>query len=153
MFRAAGSFAVMTGGAAVGAAADPAVIVLALLVFLWTPAHFWALAMAYREDYAAAHVPMLPVHASSAATPWWIFVHAASTVLAAVALAVQSNLGWPYLIIAVISSAALLLDSVRLIQMPTVKRAFRLFMPSNLFLSVIVLAIILVTVAHRLISG
>ena len=48
---AAGSFAVMAGGAAAGKSGDPGVLALALLLFFWTPIHFWALALVYREDY------------------------------------------------------------------------------------------------------
>ncbi|NLD54722.1 MAG: protoheme IX farnesyltransferase [Burkholderiaceae bacterium] len=57
----AGSFAVLTGAAA----ADPGIgtlpLLLALVLFLWTPPHFWSLAIACRDDYARAGVPMLPV--------------------------------------------------------------------------------------------
>ncbi len=58
---AAGSAAVLAGAAAANAWTDPGVIALAILLFFWTPIHFWALALVYREDYARAKVPMLPV--------------------------------------------------------------------------------------------
>jgi heme o synthase len=57
----AGSFAVLAGAAAVSPAPGPVAIALAVVLFLWTPPHFWSLAIAYREDYEAAGVPMLPV--------------------------------------------------------------------------------------------
>jgi protoheme IX farnesyltransferase len=57
----AGSFAVLAGGAAVAPASAPVPLLLALVLFLWTPPHFWSLAIANREDYAQAGVPMLPV--------------------------------------------------------------------------------------------
>ncbi|MCB1979930.1 MAG: heme o synthase [Burkholderiaceae bacterium] len=57
----AGSFAVLAGAAAVDPALGPLPILLALVLFLWTPPHFWALAIANRADYAQAGVPMLPV--------------------------------------------------------------------------------------------
>lgn len=57
----AGSFAVMAGGAAVDPTLGPLPLLLALVLFLWTPPHFWSLAIANRADYAAAGVPMLPV--------------------------------------------------------------------------------------------
>ena len=57
----AGSFAVLAGGAAVDPALGPLPLLLALVLFLWTPPHFWALAFAGHADYAAAGVPMLPV--------------------------------------------------------------------------------------------
>jgi protoheme IX farnesyltransferase len=57
----AGSFAVLAGAAAVDPALGPLPWLLALVLFLWTPPHFWSLAIANRADYAAAGVPMLPV--------------------------------------------------------------------------------------------
>ena len=57
----AGSFAVLAGGAAVDPSLGPLPLLLALVLFLWTPPHFWALAIANHADYAAAGVPMLPV--------------------------------------------------------------------------------------------
>jgi protoheme IX farnesyltransferase len=57
----AGSFAVLAGAAATGPEPGPAALVFALVLFLWTPPHFWSLATYYRQDYADAGVPMLPV--------------------------------------------------------------------------------------------
>jgi protoheme IX farnesyltransferase len=57
----AGSFAVLAGAAAVDPTPGPLPLLLALVLFLWTPPHFWSLAIAHRDDYAAAGVPMLPV--------------------------------------------------------------------------------------------
>ena len=57
----AGSFSVLAGAAAVDPVLGPLPILLALVLFLWTPPHFWALAIANRADYAEAGVPMLPV--------------------------------------------------------------------------------------------
>ncbi len=57
----AGSFAVLAGAAAVDPSLGPLPLLLALVLFLWTPPHFWSLAIANRADYAAAGVPMLPV--------------------------------------------------------------------------------------------
>jgi protoheme IX farnesyltransferase len=57
----AGSFAVLAGGAAVDPAIGPLPLILAVVLFLWTPPHFWSLAIANQAEYAAAGVPMLPV--------------------------------------------------------------------------------------------
>ncbi len=57
----AGSFAVLAGAAAVDPALSPQAWLLTIVLFLWTPPHFWSLAIAFRDDYAAAGVPMLPV--------------------------------------------------------------------------------------------
>ena len=64
----AGSFAVLAGAAAISPAAAlaPLPLAFAWILFLWTPPHFWSLAIAYRDDYAAAGVPMLPVVAGDA---------------------------------------------------------------------------------------
>ena len=75
---AAGSCAVLSGSAAIngGAAwADAGALLLALLVFLWTPIHFWSLALVYREDYPRAGVPMLPVRATPRRAAFWGLVH------------------------------------------------------------------------------
>ena len=61
---AAGAVPVLVGWAAVVNRLDWAPVVLFLVIFVWTPPHFWALAVKYRDDYAAADVPMLPVVAS-----------------------------------------------------------------------------------------
>jgi protoheme IX farnesyltransferase len=148
---AAGSCAVMTGGAAVGAASDPAVITLALLVFLWTPSHFWALAMMYKDDYAVAKVPMLPVRASQNSTAWWIFIHTVSTGLAALILATIPALGWLYLVPTAIITVIFLIGSIILIRTPDRAHALRLFVTSNIFLALVLLAIIIASAGHQLI--
>lgn len=72
----AGSFAVLAGAAAVSPAAalTPLPLAFAWILFLWTPPHFWSLAIVYREDYAAAGVPMLPVVAGEARAAWAVFL-------------------------------------------------------------------------------
>jgi protoheme IX farnesyltransferase len=147
---AAGSMAVMTGGAAVGAASDPGVIALALLVFLWTPAHFWSLAMFYQDDYAEAGVPMLPVRTTNGHTAWWIFVHALSTAIAAVALGAHPALRLIYVIPVGITAALMVEGSVRLIHRPERKQAIKLFVLSNIFLLLVFVSVILAVTARQL---
>jgi protoheme IX farnesyltransferase len=149
---AAGSMAVMTGGAAVGAASDPGVIALALIVFLWTPAHFWALAMFYQDDYAEAGVPMLPVRTTNGHTAWWIFVHALSTALAALVLGAHPALGLLYVIPVGVVAALMVEGSVRLIRRPERKQAIKLFVLSNVFLLLVFVAVILATTARQLLT-
>jgi protoheme IX farnesyltransferase len=91
---AAGCFPVLVGWAAVtGTVAWPAVVLFAV-IFLWTPPHFWALAMKFRKDYAAAGVPMLPVVATPAAVArkivWYSYAMVAAT------LALVPFAGWIY---------------------------------------------------------
>jgi protoheme IX farnesyltransferase len=91
---AAGCFPVLVGWAAVrGTVAVPAVVLFAV-IFLWTPPHFWALAMKFRKDYAAANVPMLPVVAAPAEVTrkivWYSWAMVAAT------LALVPYAGWIY---------------------------------------------------------
>jgi heme o synthase len=92
---AAGCFPVLVGWAAVtGTVGLPAVILFAV-IFLWTPPHFWALAMKFRDDYAAAGVPMLPVVAPATVVASKILRYSWLTVLASLVLAPYA--GWLYL--------------------------------------------------------
>ena len=91
---AAGCFPVLVGWAAVtGTVSLPAVVLFAV-IFLWTPPHFWALAMKFRKDYAAANVPMLPVVASPAEVARKILWYSYAMVAATLALAPWA--GWIY---------------------------------------------------------
>lgn len=91
---AAGCFPVLVGWAAVtGTVGVPAVVLFAI-IFLWTPPHFWALAMKFRKDYAAANVPMLPVVASPVTVArkilWYSYAMVAAT------LVLVPYAGWIY---------------------------------------------------------
>ncbi len=91
---AAGCFPVLVGWAAVkGTVAIPAILLFAV-IFLWTPPHFWALAMKFKDDYARANVPMLPVVAAPAAVTRKIVVYSYAMVAATLALAPYA--GWLY---------------------------------------------------------
>ena len=137
---AAGSAAVMSGGAAVGAAGDPAVIVLALLVFLWTPSHFWSLAILYRDDYQNAGTPMLPAYTSTKAAGYWVLLHTVATSFAAILLALTPALGWLYFLPVLAVTADLAWRNIQLIRQPEKLTARRFFMASNIYLTVVLLA-------------
>lgn len=143
---AAGTCAVLSGGAAAGNWADPGVLVLGLLVFLWTPAHFWSLALLCRDDYAQGGVPMLPVGTSARQSAFWVALHAASTGFAALVLATHAALGWLYLLPAALATVAFLRRSLRLVTHPGSTQARSVFLTSNLFLAVIVLTICIAAV-------
>jgi heme o synthase len=96
---AAGCFPVLVGWAAVtGKVAWPAVVLFGV-IFFWTPPHFWALAMKFKDDYAAASVPMLPVVATPAVVARKIVVY--SWVMVATTLALAPYAGWLYGVCAV----------------------------------------------------
>jgi heme o synthase len=91
---AAGCFPVLVGWAAVTGRVSLAAIVLFAVIFFWTPPHFWALAMKFKDDYAAANVPMLPVVAAPAAVARKILFY--SYVMVGVTLALAPYAGWLY---------------------------------------------------------
>jgi protoheme IX farnesyltransferase len=138
---AAGSAAVMSGGAAVGAWQNPGVIVLALIVFLWTPCHFWSLAILYRDDYARAGFPMLPTRMSSRNAAWWVLLHTVPTALGAILLAVLPTLGWLYLVPVALISADMVRRNITLIRQPSPANARAFFISSNIYLTILLLAI------------
>jgi protoheme IX farnesyltransferase len=143
---AAGSAAVISGGAAVGQWNDPGVWGLAALLFTWSPLHFWSLALAYRPDYARAGVPMLPVIASRERAVFWMLVHAAATGLFGLVLAAHPALGWLYLLAAAPATAWLWKAAASLRMQYTGQRALRVFKVSNVYLSLILLAIVVASV-------
>jgi protoheme IX farnesyltransferase len=91
---AAGCFPVLVGWAAVTGRIGLPSIVLFAVIFFWTPPHFWALAMKFRDDYAAANVPMLPVVASASVVTRKIVVY--SYIMVAATLALVPYAGWLY---------------------------------------------------------
>ncbi|MBN1566049.1 MAG: protoheme IX farnesyltransferase [Anaerolineae bacterium] len=143
---AAGSAAVLSGGAATGDWADPGVILLSLLLFTWSPTHFWSLALAYRTDYARANVPMLPVIASPRRAVFWMLLHAAATALFGLLIALDPAMGWGYLLPVGVATLWLLRESARLITDYSGARALTVFKVSNVYLSIVLLAICLAAV-------
>lgn len=115
---AAGSFAVLAGAALHGAWLEPAALWLALVLFLWTPSHFWALSIALAEDYRAAGLPMLPVTRGVAAAARWTMINSVLLVLAAVGLGwtLESPLFW---LLSLTGSLWLLVTGIDLLRIPT----------------------------------
>ena len=91
----AGSFAVLAGAAAIDPQPQWTSSILAVVLFLWTPPHFWSLAAAKAEDYAAAGVPMLPVIASEREWTLAILIYTASLSLLSLA-PIWFGMGWIY---------------------------------------------------------
>lgn len=137
----AGSCAVLSGGAAIGNWADLGVIGLALLLFLWTPTHFWSLAIVYRDEYARANFPMLPARTTLPRAAAWVLFHSVATGGVALALSFHSALGPLYLAIALPATLHLFWQSYQLLLVPQVRQAKALFMTSNLYLTLLLVAI------------
>jgi heme o synthase len=109
---AAGCFPVLVGWSAVTGRVSLPAIVLFAIIFFWTPPHFWALAMKFRDDYAAASVPMLPVVAPATVVARKILIYSYVMVVSTLALAPYA--GWLYTICAVVLGAWFLTEAHRL---------------------------------------
>jgi protoheme IX farnesyltransferase len=111
---AAGAVPVLVGWAAVTGSLSWAPIVLFAIIFVWTPPHFWALAVRYREDYQAANVPMLPAVASLVRTTREIVLYTALLVVVTVLFGGVAHMGAVYTVAALVLGGIFLWRSVRL---------------------------------------
>jgi protoheme IX farnesyltransferase len=111
---AAGAVPVLVGWSAVtNSLAWPPVILFAI-IFIWTPPHFWALAIRYRDDYEAVDVPMLPVVASMERTTLEILIYSVVLAAAAMLFGASAHLGALYAIVAIVLNVALLVMAAKL---------------------------------------
>jgi heme o synthase len=138
----AGSFAVLAGAAAITPDLAPASIILAIVLFLWTPPHFWSLAMVLHKDYAAARGPMLPVVIGDTAAAKVILLHTIAVVAVSL-LPVMFGMGLIYLAGALVGGGLFLKRSVDLVRDPGPKAASRNFQASLLQLGLLLLAAII----------
>ena len=134
----AGSFAVLAGAAAVSATPGPEALALAVVLFLWTPPHFWSLAIACRADYAAAGVPMLPVVVGNARAARAIYA-SAWLLVAASLVPFLFSMGFIYLASAAAGGAFFLLRCKALVQRPGRETARAAFLASLVQLSAVLL--------------
>jgi len=125
----AGTFAVMAGAAAVDAEFEPAPLILAIVLFLWTPPHFWALAFACKKDYLAAGVPMLPTVVGDNVSTRTILGHAVALVLLSL-VPFWYGMSWIYLASAAGGGAYFVLASWKLVHKPTIQQGWRTFAAS-----------------------
>ena len=132
----AGSFAVLAGAAAVDPAIGALPLLLALVLFLWTPPHFWSLAIANQDDYAAAGVPMLPVVVGTQRAAQVVFWSTVALVSASL-LPVLFGAGAWYFAAAAIGGAVFLTKSWRLARRPNRKTAMASFFASLFQLSLV----------------
>jgi protoheme IX farnesyltransferase len=146
---AAGAVPVLVGWAAVTGRLALAPVVIFAVVFFWTPPHFWALALRYRDDYAAADVPMLPVVSSFAATARQIVAYTA--VLWAVSLVVGpvAGLGAIYWAAAISLGGVFLALSIRMAREGGPARAMGLFGYSITYLTLLFLAMAVDTLVRH----
>jgi protoheme IX farnesyltransferase len=140
---AAGAVPVLVGWSSVTGHLGWAPLVLFALIFIWTPPHFWALAIRYREDYQAADVPMLPAVAPLQATARQILLYTLALVAVSLVLVPVAHLGVLYLVVAVAAGALFCLHALRLLRNPTPKVAMAVFHFSITYLAVLFAAMAL----------
>ena len=138
---AAGAAPALVGWAAVtGSLAVPA-WVLFFIVFYWTPPHFWALAVRYKDDYEKAGVPMLPAVAGIEATTRRMLLYTGLMVAVSLLLVPLGGMGWIYLMAALGLGGWFLWDTWRVYRDPS--RAMKLFTTSTVYLSALFAAVLL----------
>jgi protoheme IX farnesyltransferase len=138
----AGSFAVLAGAAAVDPTFGPLPILLALVLFLWTPPHFWSLAIVIREQYEAAGIPMLPVVKGDKKAARIILGHTIILVIVSL-LPVFYGLGWYYFAGALLGGIYFIVKSVQLLRNPTKQTAMANFIASLVQFTVLMVALML----------
>ena len=143
----AGSAASMAGWSAATGSMDILGFLVGFLVFVWTPSHFWCLAMKIRDDYAEAKIPMLPVVIGMQKTSNYILVNTA--ILLPYSLMLYAfGLGIVYLVVAVVSGGLMLAYHYRLTKNPTSEFAWKAYKVTAPYLTIIFVGIALDAAFH-----
>lgn len=148
---AAGSMPVLIGWAAVTNELAPAAWVLFLIIFLWTPPHYWPLSLRYKQDYTDAGVPMLPVVRNNQTVGVQIILYAWALVASTLLLIPVASMGLVYTITALITGAWFVVESYRLYRQAIVgeiANPMRLFHGSISYLTVLFVAIAIDPLLH-----
>ena len=148
---AAGSMPVLIGWAAVTNELAPAAWVLFLIIFLWTPPHYWPLSLRYKQDYTDAGVPMLPVVRNNQTVGVQIILYAWALVASTLLLIPVASMGLVYTITTLITGAWFVVESYRLYRQAIVgeiSNPMRLFHGSISYLTVLFVAIAIDPLLH-----
>ncbi|MFZ9730667.1 MAG: heme o synthase [Ilumatobacteraceae bacterium] len=140
---AAGAAPVLVGWAAVTNDLSWSAVVLFLVIFLWTPPHFWALAIRHVDEYRAASVPMLPVVETLARTVRTMGLYAVAVALASFALIPLNDMGVIYIATSLVSGVAFVAMTFGLGRTPTQAAAMRVFTFSISYVTLLFLAVML----------
>jgi protoheme IX farnesyltransferase len=152
----AGCMPVLIGWSAVTDSLAWPALILFLIVFFWTPPHYWPLSMRFKEEYEAAGVPMLPVVAKDAVVARQVVIYSLHTVLTSLVLIPVASMGWIYLLVSVPSGALFLLEARRLLSRAKAPEntttaslnPMRLFHYSISYLSLVFLAVAVDSLLH-----
>ncbi|MGH2517001.1 MAG: heme o synthase [Ktedonobacterales bacterium] len=145
---AAGAVPVLVGWAAVTDTVGLPAILMFLVIFLWTPPHFWALSLVLKKDYARAGVPMLPVVRGERETHRQIIVYTVLLLAGSLALTFTGAMGTFYFVTALALGLALLALSVWLAVAPSLKHARTMFWFSNYYLALIFAVMVIDRALH-----
>jgi heme o synthase len=137
----AGVLPVLVGSAAATGGVSWLALGIAGIVFLWTPAHFWSLAMARADDYANVGMPMLPVVAGATVASRQIVRYAAAAVVLSVIVGVTGLAGWLYLIAAGLAGLELMLPALSLARDLSPISAWHLYKASSWYLAVVLIGL------------
>ncbi len=137
----AGAIPPLVGWAAVTGSLNVPSIFLFALVFMWTPPHFWALALVRRKDYARANVPMLPVVKGEQATRVQIFIYTLEMVLLTLVMPLFGIGGGVYLVCAAVLGAWIAYAAWRVLKKPGNKVAWQMYRYTSMYLAFIFLAL------------
>ncbi len=143
----AGNCAAMAGWSAATGSMDTLGFLVGMLVFVWTPSHFWCLAMKIRDDYAEAKVPMLPVLIGMQKTSKYILINTAILLPYSIAL-VGFGLGYVYLGVALVSGGLMLVYHYKLTKTPTSDFAWKAYKVTAPYLTIIFVGIALDAAFH-----
>ena len=144
---AAGCMPVLIGWSAVANSVSWSAVMLFLVIFFWTPPHYWPLSMKFKDDYAAAHVPMLPVVEKFVVVARQIVAYSWAMVAVSLALVWVNPMGWIYLGTAVVTGALFLLEAHRLLRVaktgadPQALKPMRLFHFSITYVGILFLGV------------
>jgi protoheme IX farnesyltransferase len=138
----AGCMPVLIGQAAVTNSLTTASWLFFIVIFFWTPPHFWALAVRYKDDYSAAGIPMLPVVAPMKSVIKQMWFHSIAMSTTSIALIINTKMSASILIFSIVLVLTWNLQLVNLTKSPTEPNAGKLFQASIVFLSIYSLLIV-----------
>ena len=139
----AGSFAVLAGGASASPELCLPPILLAVVMFFWTPSHFWSFAIFHKDDYKKAGVPMLPIVIGDKKTAIYIFINTIMLFLSSLTPYIFGYLGYAYLISAVAAGIFFIYRNIQLLRSTTKELAWINFKASMIYLFVLLSAVVI----------